>query len=327
MLAAGPVLVTGAAGFAGSHLLDALLARGAAIEGWARPDTPAFFGHLPAGVRWRDVELLDRAAVRRAMADLRPSVIFHLAGAAHVGQSWRAVASTLEVNVMGTENLLEADRVLGLAAAILVPGSSSVYRDAAEPLTEDADLAPASPYAVSKLAQEQLGLRAARDAGQRVFVTRPFNHFGPRQAPSFATASFARQIARLERGGMPGVIRVGNLAPRRDLTDVRDTVRAYIAVLERGTSGIVYNICSGRAPRMQDVLDGLLARASVAIDVQTEAALYRPHDAPIVVGDHARLTRHTGWRPTIALEQTLDDLLAFWRGVTAREETGARRRD
>ena len=221
---------------------------------------------------------------------------------------------------MGTENILEADRQLRLDARILVSGSASVYRDSAQPLTEDAELAPASPYAVSKLAQEQLAVRAARD-GQRVFVTRSFNHIGPRQAPSFATASFARQIARIERGGAPPLMRVGNLSPRRDVTDVRDTVQAYIAVVERGTAGVVYNVCSGTAPRMQDVLDGLRRRAAVPVDVEIDPALYRPHDAPVVIGDHQRLTRDTGWHPIIPLERTLDDLLAFWREAAERDAT------
>ena len=318
----GSVLVTGAAGFAGSHLLDTLREHGATVQGWARPDTPASFGHFPPGVSWRQIELLDSAAVRESLADFRPSVIFHLAGAAHVGQSWQAVASTLEVNVMGTENILEADRQLGLGASILVTGSASVYRDSEQPLTEDAELAPASPYAVSKLAQEQLGLRAARE-GQHVFVTRPFNHIGPRQTPSFAAASFARQIARIEKGGAPRVMRVGDLSPRRDVTDVRDTVQAYVAVVERGAPGVVYNVCSGTAPRMQDVLDSLLRRAAVSVDVEIDPALYRPHDAPVVVGNHERLTRDTGWRPTIPLEQTLDDLLAFWRDAVEREAIGS----
>ena len=318
----GPVLVTGAAGFAGSHLLDAFLGRGAAVEGWARPDTPSFFRHLPPGVLWRHVELLDFPAVRQAIAESRPSLIFHLAGAAHVGQSWKAVAPTLEVNVMGTENILAADRQLGLGASILVTGSASVYRDSEQPLTENSELAPASPYAVSKLAQEQLAVRAVVD-GQRVFVTRPFNHIGPRQAPSFATASFARQIARIERGGEPPLIRVGNLSPRRDVTDVRDIVQAYIAVIERGTPGIVYNVCSGTAPSMQEVLDGLRRRASVPVDVEIDPALARPHDAPVVVGNHERLTHDTGWHPTIPLERTLDDLLAFWRDTVERDEIGS----
>jgi len=319
----GPVLVTGAAGFAGSHLIDALLDRGAIIQGWAKPGTPAFFDHAAAAsVEWRNVDLLDRGAVHQARGGFRPSVIFHLAGAAHVGQSWQAVASTLEVNVMGTENLLEADRLHGLEARMLVTGSASVYRDAPDPLTEDAALAPSSPYAVSKLAQEQLAVRAAR-GGQLVFVTRPFNHIGPRQAPSFATASFAKQIARIERGAADPLMRVGNVAPRRDLTDVRDTVQAYLAIVERGTPGVVYNVCSGHAPRIQDVLDGLRARARIHVDVEVDPALYRPHDAPVVVGDHARLTRDTGWRPTFPLERTLDDLLAFWREAVARDDSRA----
>jgi GDP-4-dehydro-6-deoxy-D-mannose reductase len=313
----GPVLVTGAAGFAGSHLLDALLTRGVHLEGWTRPGVPAAFGRGSTEVRWRELDLLDRAAVRDAIADLHPDAIFHLAGAAHLGRSWQDAASTLEVNVMGTEHVLAADRALGLGAAILVTGSASVYGYSEDPLTEDAPIAPASPYAVSKLAQEQLALRAANE-GQRVFVTRPFNHIGPRQAPSFATASFARQIALIERGLAPAVMRVGNLAPRRDLTDVRDTVRAYVAIVERGRPGVVYNVCSGIAPRIQDVLDGLRARSTLSVDVQTDPALYRPHDVELSMGDHTRLTSETGWRPTIPLDRTLDDLLAFWREVVGK---------
>jgi GDP-4-dehydro-6-deoxy-D-mannose reductase len=324
MTIGAPALVTGAAGFAGSHLIEALLARGLAVEAWARPDTPPAFPPVERGVRWRQVELLDRPSVLAALAELRPAVIFHLAGAAHLGRSWEHVAATLETNVMGTANVLEAERQLGLGAQILVPGSATVYRDSPDPLTENAPLAPASPYALSKLAQEQLAVRAAED-GQHVLVTRSFNHIGPRQAPTFASASFARQIAAIERGGVAPVLRVGNLAPRRDLTDVRDTVRAYMALIEHGRPGMVYNVCSGSAPSMQEVLDGLLARAAVAVTVDTDPTLYRPHDASIVVGDHARLTAGTGWRPAIPLDTTLDDLLAFWRGVAQREAATAGR--
>ena len=192
----GPVLVTGAAGFAGSHLIDALLDRGATDPGVA--PSPAHRRSLRIGLLSRFSGKTWICSIARPCAqvvgEFRPSVVFHLAGAAHVGQSWTAAASTLEVNVMGTENLLEADRGHGLGARILVPGSASVYRDAPESVDRGRGSCPASPYAVSKLAQEQLAVRAARH-GQQVFVTRPFNHIGPRQAPSFATASFARQIA------------------------------------------------------------------------------------------------------------------------------------
>ena len=323
MTIGAPALVTGAAGFAGSHLLDALLALGVTVEAWARPETPPAFAPVDKRVHWREVELLDRVAVRAALAASRPAAIFHLGGAAHLGASWQHVAATLETNVIGTANVLEAERTLGLGARILVPGSATVYRDAPDALTEDAPLAPASPYAVSKLAQEQLALRAAVE-GQQVLVTRSFNHIGPRQDPAFASASFARQIASIERGNVPPVLRVGNLAPRRDLTDVRDTVRAYIALVARGRPGLVYNVCSGKAPSMQEVLDGLLARAAVRVSVETDTRLYRPHDAHIVVGDHTRLTRDTGWRPAISLDTTLDDLLAFWRDVVHRDEVASR---
>jgi GDP-4-dehydro-6-deoxy-D-mannose reductase len=316
-------LVTGAAGFAGSHLIDALLASGVTVDAWARPETPPTFAPVEKRVQWREVELLDRVAVRAALAASRPAAIFHLAGAAHLGASWQHVAATLETNVMGTANLLEAERTLGLGARTLVPGSATVYRDAPDALTEDAPLAPESPYAVSKLAQEQLALRAAAE-GQHVIVTRSFNHIGPRQAPTFASASFARQIASIERGDVPAVLRVGNLAPRRDLTDVRDTVRAYVALVARGRPGLIYNVCSGSARSMQEVLDGLLARAAVRVAVEIDPTLYRPHDASIVVGDHARLTRDTGWRPAIPLDTTLDDLLAFWRHVVQQDNVGSR---
>lgn len=314
----GPVLVTGAAGFAGSHLVDLLRPLGLAIEGWRRPDTPVPFGTDLSGVTWHDVELLDRASVASAMARLRPAVVFHFAGAAHVGQSWRAAAETLETNVIGTHHLLEADRALGLGARILVPGSSTVYRESEGPLSESSPIAPQSPYAVSKLAQEQLGVRAAAE-GQHIVVTRSFNHIGARQAPSFAAASFARQIALIEAGRADPVLRVGNLAPCRDLMDVRDTVRAYAALVERGRPGVVYNVCSGRALVIRELVEGLCRRATRPIDVEADPALYRPHDAPMVIGDHGLLTADTGWRPGVPLDRTLDDLLAYWRDAVAAQ--------
>jgi GDP-4-dehydro-6-deoxy-D-mannose reductase len=308
----GPILVTGAAGFVGGHLLDALRPLGLHLEGWRRPDTPVPFGTDLTGVDWHDVELLDRHAVSAAVSRLRPATIFHLAGMAHVGQSWQAATATLQVNVMGTHHLLEADRKGAVGARILVPGSATVYRESDTLLEEESPLAPLSPYAVSKLAQESLGVRAARE-GQHVLVTRSFNHIGPRQSPAFAAASFAKQIALAEAGRIPPMLRVGNLEPRRDLMDVRDTVRAYIALVERGTPGVVYNVCSGHALVMRELVEGLCRRATTQVDIQVDPALYRPHDAPLVLGDATRLRRDTSWEPQVPLERTLDDLLAYWR--------------
>jgi GDP-4-dehydro-6-deoxy-D-mannose reductase len=303
------MLVTGAAGFAGSHLLD-LLARGdREIVAWYRPG-----GRTPRSVprtRWEAVDLLDRAQVADAIARQHPSIVYHCAGAAHVGRSWDSTESTFAVNVRGTHHLLDALERAAIAARVLVPSSALVYASAPEPLSESHPLVPNSPYGVSKLAQEML---AQRTNGRiAVAIARPFNHVGPRQDPHFVASSFARRIADIERGRWAPEISVGNLDARRDLTDVRDTVRAYQLILERGEPGRPYNVCSGRAIRIGDLLDQLLARARVPIAVKPDPARYRPNDTPLLVGDPGRLRDELGWTPTIPLEQTLDDLLEYWR--------------
>lgn len=296
-MTSGPILVTGAHGFAGSHVVEELRQAGADVVGWDRVD----------------LDLLDPAALRPALARLRPAGICHCAGAPHVAQSWSNATLALETNVMATAHLLDAIRDLVPGCRVLNVGSATVYREAADALTEQHPVGPASPYAISKLAQEMLALRMHRDEGLDIVQTRSFNHTGPRQQPAFAAPSFARQIALIEAGRSEPVIRVGNLSARRDLTDVRDVARAYRFALERGVSGAVYNVCSGSAHAMQELVDGLCARAAVTVRVEVDPALYRPNDTPLVVGSHERLTADTGWQPGIPLGQMLDDLLAYWR--------------
>jgi GDP-4-dehydro-6-deoxy-D-mannose reductase len=291
------VLVTGAGGFAGSHLVDLLTSSGATVTGW----------------RHRDVDILDARAVEHAVAALRPAAVFHCAGAAHVGQSWGSSRQTLATNVLGTHHLLEGLRKARVSARVLVPGSSYVYRQSDRAVSEEDPIGPASPYALSKLAQEMLGRRGIEEDRQQVFVTRSFNHIGPRQDPSFAASAFAKQIALIEKGRIPPVIEVGNLDAVRDFTDVRDTVRAYRDILERGRPGLVYNVCSGNPYKIREVLDGLIAHSRVPVDVRVDPGRYRPNDTPVLLGNPARLQRETGWTPSIPLTQTFSDLLDYWR--------------
>jgi GDP-4-dehydro-6-deoxy-D-mannose reductase len=316
-----PVLVTGAAGFAGSHLLDLLVRDGRPIVGWSRPegdDPHTARNDATGGVSWRAVELLDQNAVQRALADIRPSLVYHLAGAAHQGSSWQESDTVLALNVRATHHLLDGLRQSAPDARVLVTGSAAVYRPAPVPLEEDAPLAPTSPYGLSKLGQELLALRAAHDDKLEVIVTRSFNHIGPGQSAAYFASSFALQLARIEAGLEDPIISVGNLESQRDLTDVRDTVRAYRLLMAHGRPGRTYNVCTGRAYAIKDVLAELRRQATREIEVRVDEARLRPADQALLVGNPARLTSDTGWRPEIPLSQTLADLLAWHRARLAQ---------
>jgi GDP-4-dehydro-6-deoxy-D-mannose reductase len=229
-----------------------------------------------------------------------------------VGQSWDRTAPTFELNVRGTQNLIDALDRTGGDVRVLLPGSALVYQPSAHPLTEDHRLAPRSPYGVSKLAQE-LFAQHNSTPNVHVLVARAFNHVGPRQDPAFSTSGFARQIAAIEAGRQPPEITVGNLDAQRDLTDVRDTVRAYRAIADRGQPGRPYNVCSGRAVAIRDVLTMLVSRSRAPIHVRVDPTRFRPHDEPLIVGDPTRLRNELGWAPKVSLDRTLDDILQYWR--------------
>jgi GDP-4-dehydro-6-deoxy-D-mannose reductase len=304
-------LVTGATGFAGSHLVDTLVDAGHDVAAWAHaqgrpvPQT--------GRVHWSAVDLLDRQAVETALAELRPTVIFHLAGVAHVAEAWKDSARPLQVNALGTHHLLDAVETVVPDCKVVIAGSALVYRPSTSALTEADPIGPTDPYGVSKLAQEMRAQRATTP----VVLTRPFNHAGPRQSESFVTSSFARQLAEIEAGVREPKLLVGNLDARRDIMDVRDTVRAYVALAERGVPGRIYNICSGVAYRVGDLLERLLSMVRVRVTVEQDPSRLRPSDNPIVLGDASRLTADTGWRPEIPIDQTLSDLLTWWRSRVA----------
>lgn len=309
-------IVTGASGFAASYVLDRIGHRGRVIA-WrhSRPGSPT----TDSRIEWRSVDVLDRVAVQDAVAEAEPDVVYHLAGAAQVDTSWQNVAPHLATNALGTHHVLRAVRRVGRPCRVLIVTSAQIYQPGDDPISETAPLLPPSPYGLSKLAQDQLALHAARDEGMDVVIARPFNHAGPRQEPAFAVPGFARQIARIETGLAPPVIRVGNLDARRDLTDVRDVADAYIRAVEAAPRGRAYNVCSGRAWRIGDLLDELLHLSPSEITVETDPARIRPNDVPVLQGNAARARAELGWTPHIPIEQTLRDTLEYWRG-RVREE-------
>ena len=312
----GPPLVTGATGFAGSHLIDQLLMEHPLVAAWSHRGGREQNVATNPRLLWNAVDLLDRPAVSHALLQLQPSVVYHCAAVAHVGESWSDPARALRVNVLGTHHVLEGMRESGLRSPVLVTGSALVYRPSTALLREDDPIGPSDPYGVSKLAQEMLSVRSSDIP---VFIVRPFNHAGPRQSPAYVTSSFARQIAEIEADRAAPVLRVGNLDARRDITDVRDTVRAYRLVVQQGQPGRPYNVCSGEAFRVRDLLDALVGLSRASIEIEVDPARLRPIDNPVIAGDRSRIGAETGWIPEIPIERTLDDLLNYWRRQIARE--------
>jgi GDP-4-dehydro-6-deoxy-D-mannose reductase len=261
-----------------------------------------------------ETDVADGAAVRRVMADVAPDAIYHLAAMTHVGESWDDPSRVLRVNVLGTAEVLAAARTLPGSPRVLMVSSAEVYgvvRPEQLPLNEKTPAAPASPYAASKLAAEAVALQAWRGFDQPVLVVRPFNHIGPGQSPNFFVPALAKRIVEAKRSGA-GSLSVGTLTTRRDFTDVRDVVGAYRLLVERGEPGTVYNVCSGRDVAMAEVAAQLLELAGADLTFETDPALVRPVDVPVLRGDASLLRSTTGWEPTIPLATTLADVLSSW---------------
>ncbi|HUT73667.1 MAG TPA: GDP-mannose 4,6-dehydratase [Armatimonadota bacterium] len=311
-------LITGITGFVGSHLAEHLLAQGAEVFGTARwrSDT-ANIDHLEGRIGLVECDIRDSASVKQVLLDVRPDEIYHLAAQSFVPTSWRAPSETLETNIVGEVHLLEAVRGLDPSPRVQIAGSSEEYGMAREdelPIRETNPLRPLSPYAVSKVGQDLLAYQYAMSYGLHLVRTRAFNHTGPRRGSVFVTSNFAKQIADIEKGRQEPVMRVGNLEARRDFTDVRDIVRGYVLAVREGEPGEVYNLCSGVARTIREVLDLLLSRSQVQVKVEQEPARMRPSDVPVLQGDFGKFHARTGWKPQIPFEQTVADLLDYWRG-------------
>jgi len=262
-----------------------------------------------------EVDVADPDSIGAAVAAARPEAIYHLAAISNVGESWEFPAEVLRVNVLGTASVLSAAREQPEPPVVLVVSSAEVYGAVGPdelPIDETAPLRPLSPYAASKAAAEQLALQAWRGYGQPVIVVRPFNHVGPGQAPTFAVSALAKRIVEAQRTGASSVA-VGTLTARRDFTDVRDVVRAYRSLVVEGTTGETYNVCSGHDVAVSEVAQRLRALAGADVELVTDPSLVRAVDLPVLRGDYQRLAHDTGWKPEIPLDDTLADVLAFWR--------------
>ncbi len=318
------ILITGITGFAGRFLAEHLIERvpEASVWGLVRWDSETeALGPIAPLIRFVEGDLTDAASLIRALRGAQPEILFHLAAASTVSSSWVTPAEVLQVNAVGQVNLLEALRNLDLAPKVVVACSGEAYGavPASElPATEDTPLAPVSPYGVSKAAQDLLAGQYAASYAMPIVRLRLFNHTGPRRASRFVASSFARQIAEIEAGQRPPRLEVGALDVVRDFTDVRDVARAYWLAATRGSAGEVYNICSGRPVSIRQLLDRLLAMSEETVEVRVDPGRLRTADIPELWGRFDRFKGATGWEPVIPLEQTLHDLLEWWRREVRR---------
>ncbi len=318
------ILITGITGFAGSHLAEYILVhhpdvRVCGIVRWrSRMDNIC---GITDKIELHEADLKDIVSLRKCLAEIKPDRIFHLAAQSFVPTSWKLPAETFAINAVGQINLFEALLSLKLNPRIQVAGSSEEYGQVFPdevPMKETNPLRPLSPYAVSKVAQDLLAWQYFQSYGMKTVRTRGFNHTGPRRGDVFVTSNFAKQIAEIEKGKREPVIYVGNLEAKRDFTDVRDIVRAYWLSLEKGEPGDVYNIGTGKAYSMQEVLDMLLALSKTKVKVKVDPARLRPSDVPILLSDCRKFVSLTGWKPEIPLKKTFKDLLNYWRGKVGK---------
>ncbi len=308
-------LITGITGFAGGHLAQILLDRGDQLFGVAR-DEGFGLAHLSQDITPVISDLQSPDVVNRLLNDVQPDAIYHLAGQAFVPAAWSDPWDTLENNIRPQLNILQAMVNQNSPARLLIVASNQVYGPVTQeqlPVKEDTPLRPDNPYGVSKVTQDILGLQYHLSHGLDVLRVRAFNHIGPRQNPVFVSATFAKQIARIEAELTEPVIRVGNLEAKRDFTDVIDVMRAYALLVDHGEPGEAYNVGTGRAYSIRYLLDVLLSYTNVEIKIEPDPARFRPSDISVIYADNSRLRAKTGWEPTITFEESLKRVLDYWR--------------
>jgi GDP-4-dehydro-6-deoxy-D-mannose reductase len=313
------ILITGATGFAGSFLAEHLVHTDATVYGtYLSDDSTKLLSGIRDKITLKKLNLLDLEATEELVNEIKPQEVYHLAALASAAASFKNPADTMRHNIESQMHLFEAIKKAQLTdCKILITSSAEIYGnvDASDlPVNEQTPLRPVSPYAVSKIAQDFMGLQYFLAHKLHIVRVRPFNHVGPRQSPVFVISSFAKQIAESEKSGN-AVLRVGNLDAKRDFTDVRDMVRSYPMLMEKGSAGDVYNIGSGTSRRIGDVLEQLLSFAKTTITAEVDPDRIRPIDVPDIYADASRMKAITGWEPSVPFEQTLQDTLEYWRQI------------
>lgn len=307
------VVIIGAAGFVGHYLIDHLYEQ----YGWSIVATKMKAEILEKEeIKVVDLDILEPESITALFEKERPDYIIHLAAQSSVALSWKNPQLTVDINIKGTCNVLEAVRTLDYKPRILLIGSGEEYghiRPEESPVAETNSVRPGNIYAATKACQNMIGNIYAKAYGMDVMMVRAFNHIGPNQLPIFVVADFCSQVAAIEKGEKEPVICVGNLAAKRDFTDVRDVVRAYGMIMLKGQSGVTYNVGRGTSIAINDILEKILAMSQTAIKVQIDEKKFRPVDIPDIVADTTLLQKDTGWKPEIALEQTLEETLNYWR--------------
>ena len=306
-------LVIGAAGFVGGYLIDCLKNK-FGYEVYGTKLSAQDFSHPDAKIF--DLDIMSRAQIKSLLEKIRPDCIFHLAAQSSVALSWKNPELTVDINIKGTLNLLEALRSLDYKSRVLLVGSGEEYgASGAEKgqIGENTVLKPGNIYAATKACQNMLGAVYAKAYGLDIISVRAFNHIGPGQAEGFVMSDFCKQVAEIEAGKREPVMSVGNLSASRDFTDVRDVVRAYALLAQKGTPGETYNVGSGRAVQIQSLLDRIVARSNVAIEVRIDQAKLRPVDVPKIEADITKITQETGWKPELDINDTIGDVLEWWR--------------
>lgn len=312
-------LIIGGAGFVGNYLFDHLQND----CGWIVTVTKLENEVIEQeNVSIHNLDILNKQAITELLQEVRPDYIFHLAAQSSVSLSWKNPALTVDVNVKGSVNVLEAVRELDYKPRILLIGSGEEYGHILPnetPVTEDNITRPGNIYAATKTCQNMIGKIYADAYQMDIVMVRAFNHIGPKQSPLFVVADFCKQVAEIEKGLHEPVIKVGNLSVKRDFTDVRDVVRAYSLLIQKGKAGETYNVGSGKAIAIEDILKLILSHSTSEITIVVDPAKLRPIDVTIIEADIRKLQECTGWRKSITLKETIIDALEYWRNLPWRE--------